>query len=106
LLLLNIVFGVTLAFTYELSNQTREYAMKDNVKRTTRTLLGTLCLSIGVVFILLPGPAVIFIPLGLALLSMEYEWAKKWLRISQRYFRQAAIKADDGLRWLRRKLSA
>jgi uncharacterized membrane protein YbaN (DUF454 family) len=69
-----------------------------------RTVLGLLCLLIGIVFILLPGPAVIFIPLGLALLSMEYHWAKRWLKISQRYFRQAAVKADDSLRWLGRKL--
>jgi hypothetical protein len=78
--------------------------MQDNIKRTTRTILGALCLLIGTVFILLPGPAVIFIPLGLALLSMEYDWAKRWLKISQRYFRQAAVKADESLRWLGRKL--
>ena len=80
--------------------------MRESLKRSTRTVLGGSCLFIGVVFILLPGPAVIFIPLGLALLSMEYDWAKKWLRASQRYFRQAAVKADDGLRWLGRKLRA
>lgn len=78
--------------------------MREQLKRTTLTILGFLCLLIGCVFILLPGPAVIFIPLGLALLSMEYAWAKDWLRTSQRYFRQAAVKADDGLRWLGRKL--
>lgn len=78
--------------------------MRNNLKRTMRTVLGLLCLLIGIVFILLPGPAVIFIPLGLALLSMEYHWAKRWLKISQRYFRQAAVKADDSLRWLGRKL--
>ena len=78
--------------------------MRDNFKRTARTILGASCLIIGTVFILLPGPAVIFIPLGLALLSMEYDWAKNWLRKSQRYFRQAALKADDGLRWLGKKL--
>jgi uncharacterized membrane protein YbaN (DUF454 family) len=78
--------------------------MQNHIKRTTRTILGTLCLLIGIVFILLPGPAVIFIPLGLALLSMEYDWAKRWLKISQRYFRQAAVKADESLRWLGRKI--
>lgn len=76
----------------------------EKLKRTTRTILGFLCLFIGTVFILLPGPAVIFIPLGLALLSLEYDWAKVWLKVSQGYFRQAAIKADQGLHWLGRKL--
>lgn len=75
-----------------------------NLKRLTLTVIGFLSLLIGVVFILLPGPAVIFIPLGLALLSLEYHWAKVWLKKSQRYFRQAAVKADQALLWLRRKL--
>jgi len=78
--------------------------MKERFIRTARTMLGFLCLFIGTVFILLPGPAVIFIPLGLALLSLEYDWAKLWLKRSQRYFRQAAVKADQVLHWLGRKL--
>ncbi len=78
--------------------------MQEKLKRTTITVLGFLCLFIGTIFILLPGPAVIFIPLGLALLSMEYDWAKRWLKISQQYFRKAAVKADDSLRWLGKKL--
>lgn len=82
--------------------------MKEDIaekfKRITRILLGFLSLSIGMIFILLPGPAVIFIPLGLALLSLEYDWAKVWLKVSQRYFRQAAVKADQGLYWLSRQL--
>lgn len=79
--------------------------MKDKLKRTVLTVLGISSISIGLIFILLPGPAVIFIPLGLALLSLEYDWAKVWLKKSQRYFRQAAVKADDALRWLGKKIS-
>jgi len=78
--------------------------MAGKLKRTARTMLGFLCLFIGTLFILLPGPAVIFIPVGLALLSLEYDWAKIWLKLSQRYFRQAAVKADQGLHWLGKKL--
>ncbi|MFT5634953.1 MAG: hypothetical protein ACI89T_000384 [Cognaticolwellia sp.] len=74
------------------------------IKRTARTMLGFICLLIGMIFILLPGPAVLFIPLGLALLSLEYDWAKVWLKRSQGYFRQAAVKADQGIHWLGRKL--
>jgi len=74
------------------------------IKRVALTILGFMCLLLGVLFILLPGPAVIFIPLGLALLSLEYPWAKVWLKKSQRYFRQAAVKSDKALYWLGRKL--
>ena len=78
--------------------------MFKRLKRTTRTAFGFACLLIGIVFILLPGPAVIFIPLGLALLSLEYDWAKVWLKKSQKYFRQAAVKADQALHWFGKKL--
>ena len=78
--------------------------MQDKLKRIVLTVVGFTSISIGLIFILLPGPAVIFIPLGLALLSLEYDWAKVWLKKSQRYFRQAAVKADDALRWIGKKL--
>ncbi|MBA6297602.1 PGPGW domain-containing protein [Colwellia sp. MB02u-9] len=74
------------------------------IKRIASIMLGFLCLLLGMVFILLPGPAMIFIPLGLAMLSLEYPWAKIGLKKSQRYFRQAAVKTDQGLSWLGRKL--
>jgi hypothetical protein len=76
----------------------------EKIKRIALTLLGCICLLLGIVFILLPGPAVIFIPLGLALLSLEFDWAKIWLKKSQGYFRQAAVKADQTLYWLGKKL--
>jgi hypothetical protein len=58
------------------------------------TIIGGLFVFIGVVFILLPGPAILFLPAGLALLSLEYPWAKVWLRRSQRLLRQAAVNLD------------
>lgn len=78
--------------------------MQTQLKKTAITIIGSLLLLIGGIFILLPGPAVIFVPLGLALLSLEYAWAKVWLKRSQRYFRQAAVKADEALKWIGRKL--
>ena len=32
----------------------------------------------GVVMIVTPGPAIIFIPLGLLLLASEFKWAERW----------------------------
>ncbi|MDC1256039.1 PGPGW domain-containing protein, partial [bacterium] len=63
--------------------------------RSLCTVLGFICLLIGLVFILLPGPAVIFLPLGLALLSLEFNWAKVWLRRCQRWTRKCAVKMDE-----------
>lgn len=39
---------------------------------------GTLCL-IGLVMVVLPGPAIVVIPLGLGILGLEYAWARRWL---------------------------
>jgi len=35
---------------------------------------------IGIVMIVLPGPATIVIPLGLAILASEYAWARRIMR--------------------------
>jgi tellurite resistance protein TerC len=37
-------------------------------------------LAIGVALIVLPGPAFVVIPLGLAILGAEFAWARHWLR--------------------------
>ena len=41
-------------------------------------LLGGVCFVTGIVMIFSPGPAFIFIPLGLLLLASEFNWAKPW----------------------------
>lgn len=71
------------------------------LKTSVQIVLGFVFLAIGLVFILLPGPAVIFIPLGLALLSLHFSWAKKWLKQSQYWMRQSAQRVDAWL--LKRK---
>jgi tellurite resistance protein TerC len=38
-------------------------------------------LLIGVALLVLPGPAFVVIPIGLAILATEYAWARQWLRI-------------------------
>jgi hypothetical protein len=51
-------------------------------------MLGFLCLFLGMLFILLLGPEVIFIPLGLAMLSLKRPRGEIGLNKSQHYFRQ------------------
>lgn len=41
---------------------------------------GTLIL-LGVGMLVLPGPAFIVIPAGIAILAIEFAWARRWLRI-------------------------
>ena len=42
-------------------------------------VVGFTLLVLGVAMIVLPGPALLVIPLGLALLATEFVWAKRWL---------------------------
>jgi uncharacterized protein (TIGR02611 family) len=50
------------------------------VRRIIVTVIGATVLLIGVALLVLPGPAFIVIPIGLAILATEYAWARNWLR--------------------------
>lgn len=50
------------------------------VRRIAIAVVGTTVLLIGVVMIVTPGPAFIVIPAGLAILGLEFAWARYWLR--------------------------
>ena len=43
-------------------------------------VVGVTVLAIGVVMLVTPGPALIVIPVGLAILSIEFTWARAWLK--------------------------
>jgi uncharacterized protein (TIGR02611 family) len=49
------------------------------LRRLTITVVGLLVLLIGVVMIIAPGPGFLVIALGLLILSVEYEWARRRL---------------------------
>jgi len=48
-------------------------------KRLVVFIIGSTVLFIGFAMIVLPGPAVIIIPIGLAILGTEFIWAKRLL---------------------------
>lgn len=50
------------------------------VRRIIIAVVGTTVLLIGVALLVLPGPAFIVIPVGLAILATEFAWAKHWLK--------------------------
>ena len=49
-------------------------------RRIAIAVLGTTVLVIGIVMIVAPGPALIVIPIGLAILGIEFAWARIWLK--------------------------
>lgn len=54
--------------------------MIKHFKRVMIFVVGGTVLAIGIAMILLPGPAFIVIPTGLAILAIEFAWARRWLR--------------------------
>jgi uncharacterized protein (TIGR02611 family) len=61
------------------------------VKRLIVAVIGFTVLLIGIAMIILPGPAFIFIPIGLAILATEFIWARKLLiRVKPKLKKDAA----------------
>ena len=49
-------------------------------RRVVVAVVGATVLVLGFLMIVTPGPALIVIPVGLAILSIEFAWARHWLR--------------------------
>ncbi len=50
------------------------------IRRLIYSVIGVTVLLIGIAMIVLPGPAFIVIPIGLAILASEYAWARRIIR--------------------------
>jgi tellurite resistance protein TerC len=49
-------------------------------RRIVIAVIGTSVVLVGVAMLVLPGPAFIVIPAGLAILSIEFAFARRWLK--------------------------
>ncbi|WOH35721.1 PGPGW domain-containing protein [Thalassotalea fonticola] len=77
----------------------------EQLKTKIISIFGGIILFIGVIFLVLPGPAILFIPLGLAMLSFEYPIAKVWLKKYQRFSSKAARKTDSFIRNMKHRFA-
>ncbi|MGH8508574.1 MAG: PGPGW domain-containing protein [Gammaproteobacteria bacterium] len=50
-------------------------------RRVMIFVVGTTVLLLGIAMLVLPGPGLLVIPAGLAILAAEFAWARKWLRV-------------------------
>ena len=66
-------------------------------RRVVVLVIGSTILLVGIAMIVLPGPALLVIPLGLAILATEFAWARSWLA------RVRAAPAEVGRRWRSRR---
>jgi len=49
-------------------------------RRVGVAIVGTAVLGVGLILLVTPGPAFVVIPIGLGILSLEFEWARRWLQ--------------------------
>ncbi len=72
------------------------------LRRFFIALIGGTVVLIGIAMIVLPGPAVVVIPAGLAILATEFIWARRALRRCKGA--TAKVRRKSGLAaWLRRR---
>jgi hypothetical protein len=55
------------------------------LRRVLIALVGGTVLLVGIAMVVLPGPAILVVPAGLAILAIEFAWAKHWLNRVRQY---------------------
>lgn len=68
-----------------------EHRKRGRLYRAMYVVLGALVLAAGIAMLALPGPAFVVIPVGLAILSLEFAWAERMLE-------KALIKGEEARR--------
>jgi len=66
------------------------------LKRVVILIVGGTVLALGVALIVLPGPAIVVIPAGLAILAVEFAWARRWLNRMREWVQRARGSASKG----------
>jgi uncharacterized protein (TIGR02611 family) len=72
-------------------------------KRIALEILGWLLVVVGIAALILPGPGLLALAAGLAILSQQYEWAEKRVRPVERQAKKTA--AESVQSWARITLS-
>ena len=69
-------------------------------RRIVIAVVGLTVFALGIVMIVAPGPAFIVIPIGLAILGIEFAWARVWLKKLRRLI------SENGFTGRRRRAEA
>ncbi len=76
--------------------------MLRQARRIVIAVVGTTVLLIGAAMLVLPGPAIVVIPVGLAILATEFAWARRWLNIVRDSAEKGATRIGLGAPFRRR----
>ncbi len=74
--------------------------------RAIVAVVGFTVLLVGIAMIVLPGPAFIVIPLGLAILATEFVWAARLLKQAREMFKRKGACAECGKAMDKQRLAA
>ena len=76
----------------------RLYRLAPWLRKVVVCVVGGLLLSGGLILIVTPGPAFVFIPLGLLLLGSEFRWAKRSAQYVINFFPRIGERIRKGRR--------
>ena len=79
------------ALVRKLRARQAEHKKRGRLYRWTFVAVGVAVLGVGIAMLALPGPAFVVIPIGLAILSLEFAWAEHLLE-------KALIKGEEAKR--------
>ena len=71
------------------------FAAWRQARRVVVLVVGLSVLAFGVALLVLPGPAFVVIPMGLGILSVEFIWARVWLKKLRDTAEAAATKVSQ-----------
>ncbi len=77
---------------------------EQTIKRIAIGIVGGTLLVLGIAMIVLPGPAIILIPTGLALLASEFAWARWLLKKGEEKLEGMNEKHPEMFGWAKRLL--
>jgi uncharacterized protein (TIGR02611 family) len=81
-----------------LQAQRHKHRRRPKPIRALYVLAGFTILVAGVIMLITPGPAFVVIPVGLALLSLEFAWAEQLLEHAMKKGEQARLRAAQATR--------
>jgi uncharacterized protein (TIGR02611 family) len=63
-----------------------------SARRIVIGVVGLTAVLVGIALLVLPGPAFLVIPIGLGILAIEFEWARRLLRRARRLYEERLAK--------------
>jgi len=64
-------------------------------RRLVIAVVGLTVLVVGLALLVLPGPAFIVIPIGLGILAIEFEWARRLMGRARQFYRDSLARGGS-----------